>query len=106
MARVEWTAAARLDLQELDEFLHEKNPEAAARAMLAIFEAADQIETMPESGRPAEGRAANERELVIAFGTGGYVVTIVSSQTWPSSSASNTSAKLATDANSSGLIAS
>lgn len=74
MARVEWSAAARLDLQELDKFLHEKNPDAAARAMLAIFEAADQIEAMPESGRPAEGRAPNERELVVTFGTGGYVV--------------------------------
>jgi hypothetical protein len=29
---------------------------------------------MPESGRPAEGRASNEREPIIPFGTGGYVV--------------------------------
>jgi len=74
MPRVVWTDEAVQDADELERFLLDKSPDAAVRAMLAIYEATDQLIQFPESGRPAEGRTPDERELLIPFGNAGYVL--------------------------------
>lgn len=54
-----------------NEFLVEKSPTAAQRAMRAILDAAEQLRAHPEVGRPlGDGR----RDWFAPFGAGAYVL--------------------------------
>ena len=66
------TPRARLGVIRCREFLESKNPEAAARAGRAIATRLLGLETTPDMGRPFRGEEGL-RELVIEFGTSGYV---------------------------------
>lgn len=70
MYRIDWTVEALADLDRLEDFLFEKNPPAADRAIMSITQAVDQLTTFPSRGRPA----GDFRELVVKFSSGGYVV--------------------------------
>ena len=70
MPRVIVTAGAARGLQRCREFLVGKNPIAAAAETIARRFA--QLEAHPEIGRP-HPEAPELRELVIGFGSSGYV---------------------------------
>ena len=72
--RVRLTIEALDDLKRLQAFLIEKDPEAAARAVNAIESAFELLEYSPFSCRKAwPGDRPLLRELVIPFGSAGYV---------------------------------
>lgn len=73
LMRIEWTRKAAGDLALVVEFLRERNPAAAERAQAAIFSAIDQLNTFPESGR-RYARDPSFRELLVPFGSRGYVI--------------------------------
>jgi len=60
------------DIERVRNFLSASNPEAAGRALKAIFAAVERLEDFPDLGRPTED--ANIRQLVISFGAAGYVL--------------------------------
>jgi plasmid stabilization system protein ParE len=64
---------ALADLKRLYDFLVEKDPVAAARAMRTIDRGADSLEAFPERGRPL-GDDTGRRELFVPFSTGAYVL--------------------------------
>ena len=68
---VRFLARAKDDLARLDDFLAEKNPDAANRAATTISEAVMSLADNSERGRPGRG---DVRELVVSFGRDGYVV--------------------------------
>lgn len=72
MPRLIITPRARLGVIRCREFLAEKSPEAAERAGKAIALRLLALEITPDMGRPIDGDRAM-RELVISFGTSGYV---------------------------------
>ena len=63
---------AASDIERVREFLHINNPEAAKRALHAIFAALERVQEFPDLGRPTED--ADIRQLVIRFGAAGYIV--------------------------------
>ena len=65
--------AAQKDLERLFEFLASNDYQATVRARVAIEKAYDFAETMPFSCRKADPVNPFLRELVIPFGTAGYV---------------------------------
>jgi plasmid stabilization system protein ParE len=65
--------AAQEDLERLFEFLAANDLEAAIRARAAIEKAYEFAELMPFACRKADDSNPFLRELVIAFGTAGYV---------------------------------
>lgn len=72
--RVRLTIEALDDLKRLQAFLIEKDPAAAARAVDAIETSIDLLEYSPFSCRKAwPGNRPLLRELVIPFGSAGYV---------------------------------
>jgi len=71
--RVRYTKAAREDLRRLFEFLLEKDLQAARRARDAIVKAADFLRDFPFSCRKADETNPFLRELLIPFGSAGYV---------------------------------
>lgn len=72
MPQVRLSARAQSDLIRLHKFLHEKDAEAAKRALLAIKTALKPLEQSPLIGRPIDDFPAM-RELVIDFGSSGYL---------------------------------
>ena len=72
MPRVIVTEGAGKGLERCRQFLASKAPEAAARAGQAIERQLILLATTPDIGRPFPG-APEFRELVIAFGSSGYV---------------------------------
>ena len=62
--RVLWLDRAEADLNELFDYLLERDPTAALRVYDAIRERVGQLTEYPGLGRP--GRVAGTRELVIA----------------------------------------
>lgn len=72
MSRVILSARAQFDIARLHAFLLEKDTSAAKRALLAIREAFIPLKQSPMMGRPVED-SADLRELVIDFGTTGYL---------------------------------
>ena len=60
------------DLERVREFLDINNPEAAKRALRAIFAALERVEVFSDLGRPTED--AEIRQIVIPFGAAGYIV--------------------------------
>jgi plasmid stabilization system protein ParE len=71
--RVRFTRTARDDLHRLFQFLLEKDLAAARRARNAIVKATELLRDFPFSCRKADPRNPFLRELVIPFGSGGYV---------------------------------
>jgi len=71
--RVRYTRGAREDLRRLYGFLLEKDIGAARRARHAIVKAADFLKSFPFSCRKADPDNPFLRELVISFGSTGYV---------------------------------
>ena len=67
------SAAAQEDLERLFEFLAAKDLSSAIRARDAIEKAYDFVELMPFACRKADESNPFLRELVIPFGSAGYV---------------------------------
>lgn len=61
--RLVWTTAAVADLEQISDYLFEKNPELAATTIQRIFEFASELKLFPRRGRP--GRKDGTRELVL-----------------------------------------
>jgi plasmid stabilization system protein ParE len=64
--------AAQADLERLQTFLAEKNPDAAQRVVAVLTRAIQSLDTLPDRGRPSA--AIGARELVVPFGRAAYVV--------------------------------
>jgi len=71
--RVRYTRGARDDLRRLYGFLLEKDIGAARQARDAIIRGVDFLEHFPFSCRKADPDNPFLRELVISFGSAGYV---------------------------------
>jgi plasmid stabilization system protein ParE len=71
--RVRYTRGAREDLRRLFGFLLEQDIHAARRARDAIAKAAVFLRDFPFACRKAEADNPFLRELLIPFGSGGYV---------------------------------
>ena len=63
---------AASDIERVRDFLDIRNPNAARRAMSAIWRALDRIQDFPDLGRPTED--PDIRQLVIRFGAAGYIL--------------------------------
>ncbi len=72
MRRVVVSARAYQDLQRLDEWLHERNPRAAARLGPLLDTAIASLSEFAERGRA--GPAAGLREIVVPFGSAAYLI--------------------------------
>ncbi len=68
-----WLPEAGDDIERLFEFLVEKNPVAAQRAMQAILESSKQLPEHPRVG-PRMDDDTERRELFVPFGAGAYVL--------------------------------
>ncbi len=73
MPRIKWLPDALADVERLHAFLHEKSPDAAARAARVILDGAGLLKSTPEIGRPMDDDTGR-RELVLSFGTGAFVL--------------------------------
>ena len=71
--RVRFTLEAKADLESLYAFLAEQDLEAAERALNVIDRAWTLLEEFPFSCRKAEDSNPFLREIVIPFGSAGYV---------------------------------
>ncbi len=71
--RVRYTKAAREDLRRLFDFLLKRDTQAARHARDAIIKAADLLQDFPFTCRKADEDNPFLRELVIPFGSTGYV---------------------------------
>lgn len=71
--RVRYTRAARDDLIRLFAFLAEHDPVAATRALAIIEKSTDLFREFPFACRKADPTDPLLRELLVSFGTIGYV---------------------------------
>ena len=71
MKAVEFSVAARRDLVRLQEWLDERAPRAAGEAVDILIAAAQSLAEFPERGQLVR---AGLRELVVPFGSAGYVL--------------------------------
>jgi toxin ParE1/3/4 len=69
---VRLTSIANRDLARLVDFLADRNPAAALRAYDILEEAILSLDQFSERGRP--GPEPGQRELIVPFGSGAYVV--------------------------------
>lgn len=72
--RISYTAAARADIKRLLAFLIQQDLAAAEHAHAAIQQAATLLQTFPFSCRKASEENPFLRELLIPFGSSGYVM--------------------------------
>ncbi len=63
---------AVLDVERVRSFLERRNPDAAKRALAAIWRALDQVQLFPELG--ARTSDADVRQIVVRFGVSAYIV--------------------------------
>ncbi len=63
---------AVLDIERLRDFLAPVNPEAAQRALSAIWSAVERLQEFPAMGMQTVD--ADIRQIVIRFGSSGYIV--------------------------------
>ena len=68
-----WLPEARDDVGRLYEFLLDRDPEAAERAMRAIQLGSKNVLEYPHSGRPLDDETSR-REFFVSFGAGAYVI--------------------------------
>jgi len=73
MPRLKWSKPALDDIARLHEFLVDKSPEAAHRAVKAIRGGVKALGKHPQMGRPLEDMLPEFREWVIEFGSGAYI---------------------------------
>lgn len=73
MPALRWLPPALDDLERLIDFLYEKSPAAAERAVAAILEGAELLLTAPRMGRVLPD-STGRRELVIPFAGGSYIL--------------------------------
>lgn len=71
--RLRYTRAARDDIRRLHAFLLERDVAAADKAVDIIIRTIDGLREFPFAARRAPGGDSFLRELVISFGSGGYV---------------------------------
>jgi toxin ParE1/3/4 len=62
---------AASDIERVREFLDVNNPEAAKRALRAIFVALERLQDFPALGRTTQDKEI--RQIVIRFGAAGYI---------------------------------
>ena len=74
MPSLKWTPQALSDVQRLHQFLVNKDPDAAKRAVQSIRAGVRILTTQPLIGHPAEDMAPAYREWLIPFGQSGYLV--------------------------------
>jgi plasmid stabilization system protein ParE len=60
------------DVERVRSFLHRRNPDAAKRALAAIWRALDQVMVFPKLGVATAD--ADIRQIVVRFGSSGYIV--------------------------------
>ena len=60
------------DVERLRTFLDQKNPDAARRALAAIWTAVDRLQEFPDLGMATED--SEIRQMVVRFGSSGYIV--------------------------------
>jgi plasmid stabilization system protein ParE len=70
VAKVVYSAGSLDNIERAFQFLRDKNPDAALRAVEAIQSAANNLAAHPLVGRRVEGEL---RELIISYGRSGYV---------------------------------
>jgi addiction module RelE/StbE family toxin len=63
MPQLDWSSEALTDLQELRDYIADRNQTAAASVFLRIVEHAGSLVEQPKLGRP--GRVRGTRELVV-----------------------------------------
>ena len=68
-----WLPQAQADIQRLYDFLAERDPGAAERAIRAIQRGAQRLLELPRVGRRMDD-ATERRELYVPFGAGTYVL--------------------------------
>jgi plasmid stabilization system protein ParE len=73
MYHIRFTKEAREDLKRLYAFLLNKDRQAAGQVLTAIHQAIEAVKFLPYTCRKALGDNPFLRELVIHFGTYGYV---------------------------------
>jgi plasmid stabilization system protein ParE len=73
---VRFTAEAQADLERLYAFLLTKDPAAARRALVAIRHGIALLRFSPYSCRKITSELPRHRELLVPFGSAGYVVLI------------------------------
>lgn len=71
--KIRYTAAARGDLKRFYRFLLETNPAAADRALRTIEKSAKLLQLFPFSCRQVHPDNPFLRELLVSFGSDGYV---------------------------------
>ena len=71
---VVWTDRASHDLERHYFFLAEKDEDAGLKAVEAIEKGTLILEQFPNAGRPADDLDPEQRELLVPFGTSGYVL--------------------------------
>ena len=74
MATLKWTYQALADVKRLHQFLADKNPDAAIRAVQTIRAGVRILASQPRLGHPASDMNAEFREWLIPSGQSGYVV--------------------------------
>lgn len=73
MPRLVLSSEAIEDLERVRDFLAQRSPPAAAKAQATIVEHLQKLQLFPTIYRPVPDRP-DEREVVIAFGSYGYVM--------------------------------
>ena len=61
--QIVWTSAAVIDLEQISDYIFEKNPRLAATTIRRILESASESKLFPRLGRT--GRKEGTRELVL-----------------------------------------
>jgi toxin ParE1/3/4 len=61
---LKWLRRAERDLDQVEAFIAQDNPQAAVEMVLTIITAVEQLDNFPGMGRP--GRVAGTKELVVA----------------------------------------
>lgn len=74
MPQVIWTQPATINLQEIYSYLQFHNPDAASRALLTIKSSVNILLNHPRAGRLTSTPQVDQRELIIPFGSSGYIL--------------------------------
>ncbi|HEX3153291.1 MAG TPA: type II toxin-antitoxin system RelE/ParE family toxin [Candidatus Angelobacter sp.] len=61
--RIVWTDSAVIDLEQISDYVFEKNPELAAATIQRILQSTSELKSFPRRGRP--GRKEGTRGLVL-----------------------------------------
>jgi plasmid stabilization system protein ParE len=69
-----WLPQAVEDVQNAVRFLASKDEDAAKAAAEAILKQAEILEKFPDAGRPAQDLEPEQRELIVPFGSSGYIL--------------------------------